>query len=869
MKSFRYFLFALSILVYGPVLGQEKTKVKGVITDAQTGDPLPFVNVAFVGKNVGTTTDFNGKYQMDTKWGSNKVVASFMGYQAMEKEVVQGENNTVDFALEPIQIKLEEVTIQAKRGRYKNKENPAVALIKKVVEHRDQNRKEGFDHYQYDKYEKLQLDLNNITEKFMSRGAFKKFAFMWEYVDTSEVNGKPYLPLYLTETKSQIFLRKNPKTEKEITYGLKTVGFEDFMDEEGIDYFMEKIYQDIDIYDNTILLMEKQFKSPISDIAPISYKYFILDTMDMGGIECVQLAFQPRNPADLAFRGDLWVALDSSYAVKKVKMRITRSANINFVSAVEILQEFDYSEEMKWYIIKDQMTIDYNLLTNSMGMYGKKTVTYKDIKVNVPAPDSIWAMPERFLVMDDAKEKDTAFWSDARHEELNKNEQGVYDMTKEMKELPAFKRTMNVLFLIISGFYEVGPIDVGPLWNLVSMNAVEKWRFRFSIRTNKKLSEKFRLHSYVAYGLDDRKDKRWKFGAGGTVYFKRRPYHSLTAEFQRDIQVPGQALLLASDDNIFLSFTTGGTANLRIYYDSYRLKYIKEWGFGLSLGVNAEHRRREVAGALTFDPIDPTIPDPKQVVTNELGFALKYAPNTKYYEGRSSNVPLITKHPIFEASYAYGIPGFLDAKYEYHKIGMRVFKRFFISPIGFGDSQLEGGYMFGRLPFPLLFVHRGNQTFFHDPNTFNMMNWFEFVSDKYIAVDYRHHFNGFFFNKIPFMKKLKWRTTAGVKAVWGGVSLGNTPGLTEDSRIFNYPTRLEVDKDGNAVLDQYGDPKYEQVTFTLEKMPYVEASVGIENIFKVISVDLVKRFTHLDNPNVAKLGSAKGWGLRVRAGIRF
>jgi hypothetical protein len=321
-------------------------------------------------------------------------------------------------------------------------------------------------------------------------------------------------------------------------------------------------------------------------------------------------------------------------------------------------------------------------------------------------------MPERFLVMENAKERDTTFWADARHEDLNKNEQGVYDMTAELKELPAFKRTMNVLFLIISGFYEVGPVDIGPLWNLVSVNPVEKWRFRFSVRTNKKLSEKFRLHTYIAYGLDTLKAKRFKFGAGGSYYFKRRPYHSITAEFQRDLQLPGQALLLASDDNIFLSLTTGGAANLRIYYDSYRFKYIKGWGFGLTLGVNVEHRRREVAGALTFDPIDPSIPDPKQVVTNEVGFSLKYAPNTKYYEGRSSNVPLITKHPIFEASYSYGIPGFLDAKYEYHKIGMRVFKRFFISPFGFGDSQLEGGYMFGRLPFPLLFVHRGNQTFF-------------------------------------------------------------------------------------------------------------------------------------------------------------
>ncbi len=868
MMNFRFLLSIILILSAGWVSGQEKTKVKGVITDAESGDPLPFVNVAFVGKNVGTTTDFDGKYQLDTKWGSDKIQASFMGYEMMEKTVQQGESQTIDFELKSKHIKLEEVTVEAKRGRYKNKENPAVTLIKKVVEHKESNRKEGFDHYQYDKYEKVQIDINNISEKFMNRALFKKFKFMWSYVDTSEVNGKPYLPLYLTEKKSTVYLRKSPQRKKEVNYGVKTVGFEDFMDEEGIDYFMEKIYQDIDIYDNTILLMEKQFKSPISNIAPVSYKYFILDTVNLSGVECVRLAFQPRNKADLAFRGDMWIALDSSYAVKMVDMRITRNSNINFVSDLEVKQEFEYSDELNWHIVKDQMTIDYNLISNSMGMYGKKTVTYQDIIVNQPAHDTIWEDPSEFVVLENAREQGNEFWDGARHEELNKNEQGVYNMTKEMKELPAFKRAMNVLFLIISGYYEVGPVDIGPLWNAVSLNDVEKWRFRLAIRTNKKLSEKYQFTSYVAYGLDKRREKRWKFALGGTYFFSRRPYHQITAEFQRDLQTPGQALLLASDDNIFLSLTTG-KANLRVYFDSYRIKYTKEWDFGLALGLSVEHRRREVAGALTFDPIDPTIPDPKQVVTNEVGISIRYAPNIKFYEGRSSRVPMLNKYPILTVNYSYGIPGLLGSNYEYHKIGLRLFKRFYISPIGYGDSQFEGGYLFGRLSFPLLFIHRGNQTFFHDPNTFNLMNWFEFVSDKYMAIDYYHHFNGFVFNKIPFMKKLKWRLTTGVKAIWGGVSVGNTPGMTEDDRIFEFPTRVVEDKDGNVQVNQYGDPIYEQVTYTLERMPYVEASVGIENIFKILSVKLVKRFTHLDNPNVPRLGPLRGWGIKARIGIRF
>lgn len=865
-------LLVLSVLSTSLLSAQEKTRVKGTVTDAETGEPLPFVNISFVDKNVGTTSDFNGKYSIETNWGSDRLQASFLGYEVQEKRVEQGRNQTIDFKLESTSIRIQEVTVKAGKERYRNKENPAVLLIQKVIDHKAENRKESFEHYQYDKYEKLRLDLNNITEEFMNRKAFKKFGFMWDYVDTSEVNGKPFLPLYLTEKKSKVFLRSSPAGSKEFEYAKKTVGFEDFMDEEGIGYFLDKIYQDIDIYDNSIQLMEKDFVSPISGLALITYKYFIMDTVDVDGVKCIKLAFQGRNPADLAFRGDLWVAMDSSYAVKQVKMNITRSANINFVSDLEIEQVFNKSDSLGWYIARDQMTIDYNLLSSKMGMFGQKTVSYTDIKVNEPAPDSVWSRPGGYIIMDGADTHDEQFWKEERHEELNKNEAGVYEMTKTMKELPAFKRAMNILFLLLSGYYELGPVDIGPLYSMVSFNEVERWRWRLSLRTNKKLSEKWMVEAYGAYGLDKRKDRRWKFGAGVTYFFSRRPYHQIDLEFQRDIKMPGQDLLIATDDNIFLSFRTG-IANLMIYYDSYRTRWTKDWDFGLSASLGLEHRRIQPAGALMFDPVDQNERDPREVATNEVGVSLRYSPKARYYEGRSKRVPIKDKNPIFEASYIYGIPGFLDSRYDFHKLGLRAFKRFYIAPIGYGDLQLEGGYMFGEVPFPLLFIHRGNQTFFQDPNSFNLMNWFEFVSDRYVSLDYYHHFNGILFNLIPGVKKLKLRETIGVKGVWGTVSTANNP----DSPEFNgdpvthfiFPTREARDDDGKVIFDNNGNVTLEEVTHTLRDMPYIEASVGIENIFKVVSVDVIRRFTYLDHPNVPNLFGAKGWGVRVRFAVRF
>jgi hypothetical protein len=868
------FLFVLALL---PLVmsAQDKTRVKGTVTDAETGEPLPFVNISFVDKSVGTTTDFNGKYSIETNWAGTRLQASFLGYEVVERPVVIGSSQTIDFKLPSKSIRVQEVTVKAGKQRYRNKDNPAVELIERVIAHKDSNRKEGFEHYQYDKYEKLRLDLNNITEEFMNRKMFKKFAFMWEYIDTSKVNGKPFLPLYLTEKKSRVFIRSNPAASKEFEFGKKSVGFQDFMDEEGIGYFLDKIYQDIDIYDNTIQLMEKDFVSPISNLALITYKYFIMDTTDVEGVKCIRLAFQGRNPADLAFRGDLWVAMDSTYAVKQVKMNITRSANINFVSDLEISQTFNKSDSIGWYIARDQMTVDYNLLSSSMGMFGQKTVSYEDIRVNEPAHDSVWARPGGYIIMEEADKKDDSFWAEARHEDLNKNEEGVYEMTKTMKELPAFKRAMNVLFLLISGFYEVGPIDIGPLYSAVSANEVEKWRFRLGLRTNKKFSEKWMLEAYGAYGLDERIDRRAKFGAGVTYFFSKRPYHQIDVEFQHDIKMPGQDLMLASDDNVFLSFRTG-IANLMIYYDSYRVSYLKDWDFGLGASLNLEHRRIQPAGALRFTPVDHALLSPREVVTNEVGISLRYSPNARYYEGRSKRVPIKNKNPIIEVNYTYGIPDLIGSEYEFHKIGLRVFKRSFMAPIGFADIQFEGGYMIGKVPFPLLFIHRGNQTFFADPNSFNLMNWFEFVSDKYISLDYYHHFNGALFNKIPFLAKLKWRETLGIKGVWGDVSGRNNPtarnfnGDTE--RIFDFPTRELQDKDGNVIIGNDGRPLTEEVTQTLRNMPYIEASFGIENIFKIISIDVVKRFTYLDSPNVPSLGphvEGRGWGVKVRFAIRF
>ncbi len=356
---------------------QSLTRIKGTIVDADTKEPLPFVNVSFKGANVGTTTDFDGNYYLETQWGTATLQASFVGYTTLSKTVQLGKSQTINFALKNEAITMEEVVIKADKKRYKNKDNPAVALIKNVIDHKNDNRLESLSFYEYDKYEKVEIDLNNITDDFLEQGWLKKkFQIVLEHIDTSEINGKPYLPIFLRETASKMYYRKDPKALKEYEKGTKLTGFEGYLDDDGISFIMDKLYQDINIYDNDIFLLSNQFTSPISVVGPTIYQYFIIDTVDVNGYEAIRLAFTPRNKGSFAFVGDMYILNDSTYAVVKIEMGVADQINLNFVKDMKVDQEFTKFHDSVWVLTKDKIIIDYNITKKGRGFFGKKNVQY-------------------------------------------------------------------------------------------------------------------------------------------------------------------------------------------------------------------------------------------------------------------------------------------------------------------------------------------------------------------------------------------------------------------------------------------------------------------------------------------------------------
>jgi len=813
-----------------------------MVIDARTKKPLPFVNIVFSGKNLGTITDYKGQYKIVTQWASNQLQTSYLGYYKQTKPVKIGENQIINFQLKSKNILLKEIEVKAKKVRYHNKNNPAVALIRKVVKNKSLNRKENLDEFEYDKYEKDEFDLNNITEKFKQKKVFKKIQFVFNYVDTSKLNAKPYLPVFLKETRSKVYYRKSPKSQKTYVMGTKMIGFHEYIDNQGVSYMIDNLYQNIDIYDNNIMLLTNQFVSPISVIAPSIYKFSIIDTLDINGYNCIRLAFQPRNKQDFAFAGNKYITNDDRYAVIKIDMKVPREINLNFVNDLQIVQEFSYIDNKAWMLTTDKLIMDFNFLKKGIGLFGKKTVYYSNFLFNHPRPKAIYSGPEKTIFESGYNERDSAFWHKSRLVPLAKQEKNIYTMMDKVQHVPAFKRTLDVLMLVVAGYWNFDKIDVGPVNTFYSFNDVEGFRLRLGGRTSDKYSKRSRLSGYDIYGF---KDKQFKYSALATLSLNSKPLtdnpkNYISVQYQYETNFPGMEVQFINEDNFLLSFKRG-IADKILYNRMFKIEHYRDWKDGLSTTFILRNINEKPGGTLHF--IYNNDQSVNSITLSEVTARIRFAPNERYYQGVNFQIPIISNHPIFQFSFTQGIKGVFGSDYTYSKLKFNAFKRFYMSPFGFMNTEVEAGKIFGKVPFPLLELPRANQTYSYQLRSYNMMNFLEFANDEYVSLFVEHHFNGFILNKIPLLKKLKWRSIISFKGLYGNISDKNNPEVT--TGLMKFPT----------------DANGKTTTFSLKGKPYIEVSVGIGNIFKFFRVDLVRRITYLDHPNVPKYG--------IRARFKF
>lgn len=807
-----YLKFCLLVLFLAPTfLFAQKTIVSGKVVDAQTGESLPFVNLIFQNSKVGTTTDLDGNFSLETYYPTDSLEASFVGYQTMALRVKKDQQQTLKFSMKSGDIQLAAVEI-------KYSGNPAHKILDRVDNNRAGNNKEKYDYYNYEVYNKVEFDLNNITEDFKNRKMFKKFQFIFDYVDTTAE--KEYLPMFMTESLSDFYYRRDPKSEKEYIKASQVSGTSN----ESITQFLGDMYQNVNIYENYISVFGKSFVSPIAGFGKTFYRYYLQDSLMIDGTFCYEIDFIPRQEQEPVFTGTMWIA-DTTYAVKRVQAKINKDANINFINGFEVKQEYKFVDNKYWMLEKDELIVDFELGEKIMGMYGRKSTSYKDFEINVPQEETIYDGIDNVNVIKGANQKDQSFWQNARHDSLTKNQKGIYEMVDSVKNVPAFRTLLDVIQLVFTGYHVRGDFEYGPYFKTYSFNDVEGHRFRFGGRTSNEFSTKLLLEGYLAYGL---KDQRFKYGFGAQYKLQDNPRQWLKFNYKRDLEQLGQSQNAFSEDNILSSFLRRTPNNKLTDVEMFQTSYEREWITGFTNELFFTHRAMRPVGALEyrrFNP-DPEIgfTDDEVINTSEVSLYTRFAYKEKYVDGEFERISLGSKYPILELQLGFGIKDFLDGDYNYQKFEIAVSDDINIGIFGYTNFRVTAGKYFGTLPYTLLEIHNGNETYFLDARAFNLMNFFEFISDEYSTTMLTHHFDGFFLNKFPLLRKLKWREVISFRAVAGNLS----------------------DKHKAEIITP-------ENTYELD-VPYMEVGIGIENIFKIIRIDGLKRLNYLEHPGVSEYG---------------
>lgn len=794
--------------------------ITGKVFDAESKEPLPFVPVLIKGTTVGATTDFDGNYSISTSKMGDSIVSSYVGYKKLTRAIKRGESQVVNMPMVLEGVNLLEVVVKAG-------ENPAHRIIRNVIAHKQFNNRRKLDAYQYESYNKVEFDLNRIPKEMQERKLFKPIKFVFDNVDSVYSGEKPSLPIFITESLSDLYFRSNPNLKKEVIKASKVTGIENT----SITSVMGDMYQNINIYDNNILVFGKDFVSPISDNGFFYYKYYLEDSLFIGNTRCYQIRFKSKRPQELCFSGNMWIS-DTTWAIKRIEMSIPKDANINFINAANVVQEFTQIDST-WMLSKDRLIIDFAMNKNQVGIYGRKTTSYKDFKINQPKDVKFYEFGDKIVVEDDALKQTDEFWNANRHDSLSIREKKIYHMIDTIKTLPVYKTWVDIFTLFVSGYRVVNNFEIGPYFNLVSYNKIEGPRVRFGGRTSSKFSRWYELQGYVAYGFNDEK---FKYSLGFKSFISKKPHRQLVGmTYKSDYEILGQSQNGFSQDNIFASlFRTSPLTNLTRVDQTYAW-YEREWVDGLTSKVILAGRTITplLANAYQYYKKDGTIATKENIKNTEVRLNVRFAYKEKFISGDFSRISLGTKWPVLQVNYAKSLQNAFRGEYDYQKIVFNLSDRVrLISLLGYTDYTAEVGKIYGAVPYPLMELHGGNETYVYDYMSFNMMKYYEFASDQYASVGMFHHFEGLLFNKIPLIKKLKWREVVTCKALWGSVNEKN-------KRTLIFPTTL------NALGNE----------------PYVEVSAGIENIFKVFRIDALWRSTYLRPKAIENFGVKFGFRL--------
>ena len=848
--------------------------VQGTITDSKTGEALPGARV-FYQKDQRTLVASNDRGQYKIGFRKGDLVFSMIGYETQIIHVTSSKKLNVKM-METASM-LTQVEVMATKRRYTRKDNPAVALMEKVIAAKKKGDLREKDFYSYKKYEKMTMSMNEVTSKVFEDDHFKRMPFLKEHVEVNPETGKLVLPLTIDEKVSQVIYRKNPKSEKNIVMGERSEGVNDFINTGDIlSALMADCFTDVNIYEDDVRLLQHPFTSPIASNAIRFYRYYIADTVMVDRQKCYKVEFGPNNEQDFGFSGTLWVLADSTWQLKRVHLGIPSRSDVNYVEHMDIVQNFEQLPTGERVVTDNKMIIQLMAMSWIQKFQVERTVRLSDFDFS-PISGRNFRIKGDTKVESSAKMRDDEFWQEQRPTPLTTSESQMKLFMNRIENMKGFKYVLWVLKAFVENYVEtsVNPdrpskVDIGPVNTVISSNFVEGFKLRASAQTTANLNKHWFGRGYVGYGFGD---KRWKGLAEVTYALKPKDYlprefpkNNLSASYYYDVIAPSDRFITMDKDNVFTSFKWTKVDHMS-YIERMQLRYDREWESGLHLMATARREKAEGAGELFFQPLHAkgvdgaarpesalTMPEQdknlnhRYLTTTDLSLSLEYQPGASWVNTKQRRVKTNSDTPVMGVTHTTGFKGMLNGEYDYNLTDFTFYKRFWLKTWGKFDFYAKAQYQWNKVPFPLLCFPVANLSYIKHDNAFGLINNMEFITDRNASVFMTWDLNGKLFNRIPLIKMLKWREYIGCNMYWGYLSDKNNPFLREnadDSRLFYFPGHFN--EDGSFAYNSQ---------LMQARRPYVELVAGVHNVFKLFYVEYVHRINYL-RPGTQR------WGIRI------
>ncbi len=834
-------IFIITLLM-AQRLSADNLTISGTVRDASTHEPIPFATILLMGSDRGTLTDDAGKYTITTALSFDSIRSGAMGYETktLKGPLTRSGKVRFDINLDPTGVLLNTVIAKPKKEHYSKKNNPAVEFMQRIRTTRDGNDPRLIHpDYNYDKYERITLAINDYKHKEDSskKGKPGRFDFVKEYLDTSAIDGKPILNISVREKSSTVHHRRDPKAEKEYVRALRNSGMDEFIDRQSLQRLYEDVLRDIDVYQNDITLLQTRFVSPLSHIAPDFYKFYLTDTVTVDSVRCIELTFVPRNPASMGFTGRFYVPEgDSTMFIKRIVMRVPHDINLNFVKDLVITQDYRRDADGTRLKTMDDMILVAQVLPGTPGLYARRKTVYSDHDY-LPAPDQkIFNRGIDQIYAPDAYSKSDDYWEGNRKAPIAEGEKNMERMMERFRSVPLYYWGEKIIKTFSKGYITTGKnskFDFGPLTSTISHNSVEGLRLRAGGITTANLSRRWFGRGYAAYGF---KDHKWKYSAEVEYSFRDKEYHSrefpvhsIRATHLYDMNMLGQSFTTNNQDNMFLSWRRAEDIQM-LYHRVTKLEYILEMENNLSVTARLKSERQEPTRYMTF--VNGYGRSFGHYTTNSVTVELRWAPGEKFFQMTTGRLPINFDAPVFTLSHTWAPKWIPGNNFAVSKTEASFNKRFWFSAFGYLDALVKGGHVWTRSLYPDLLLPNANLSYFNQIETFALMNPMEFVNDSYAQIDLTYWANGALLNLIPGVKRLKLREALLFRGLWGHLSHKNRP--WENPELFEFP----------AVAN----------TQLMSNTPYLEAGVGVDNLFKILRLDYVWRLTYRNTPGACRSG---------------